>query len=73
MLWLKKKRREQHLIEKRKIEKEIAGHQQAAKKVVAKFQNTVDRFNKDFEENHFTVKIFSAMGGKDPKQKLRTH
>lgn len=73
MLWFKNKRKKQQSIKAQKIEKEIAVHKKAAKKTVATFKSAANEFNKDFKENGFTVKIFLAAGGKDPKQKMRTN
>jgi hypothetical protein len=73
MAWFTRKKKEEQLVAKQKVEKEIAMHKKSIKKNVDTVKRVATKFNKDFEENGFTVKIFSAMGGKDPKQKIGTH
>lgn len=73
MFWFGKKQKKIQAASDKKIEKEVAMHKRSAKKKVDEVKKATNKLNNVFEENGFTVKIFLAAGGKDPKQKIGTH
>lgn len=66
MLWFKKKSHKQEELDRLEMEVnvKVAAHQKTTSKVVAKTKKTADNFNKVINQNHFTITIQAAAGGK---------
>lgn len=70
MFWFKKHHNEEQAATKKEVEAEIAKHKKDTRKKVEQVKKSANKAVKTFDENGFTVKIFLAVGGKDPKQKV---
>ena len=66
MLWFKKKSHKAEELDRLEMEVnvKVAQHQKNASKVVAKTKKTADNFNRVIKQNHFTITIQAAAGGK---------
>lgn len=71
MLWFTKNRIQPNSAVEPEIDNtvEIIAHKEATKKQVEAVKDANQKLKEVFERNHFTVKLYVAVGGQTPKAK----
>lgn len=64
MLWFKTKQKEKIKTVTAEMIEQIEPHQKERKKAVKQSHDSYKRLQSILDENHFTIKIFNAAGGK---------